>query len=286
MRVCAITMAHNERFHLPIWVAHYSRQVGRANLFVLDHGTTDESLELIAGLPSHFRIARDIHDNRQRLRLVRGIFAGLLAYYDAAIYSDADELLVADPGKYADLVEFCAKNPAPCHYALGLELWQLVQHELPIDFSHPILEQRKAVRFSNAMCKPLVGREPLKWNPGFHTCQHEPALSGELFLFHLKYMDRLLALERLAYTRSMAWSAAEVAKGWGKHQRRRDAKLDAEFLEVQDQALQTGLEAFDFSAHIDAIRAGASRGPQGLWTRRDKLPPTLAEVPARFRHVF
>ena len=55
--LAAVTMVHNEPDFLPIWAAHYARQVGEAHCYVIDHGST-EGLEQLAAMRHVMRLPR------------------------------------------------------------------------------------------------------------------------------------------------------------------------------------------------------------------------------------
>ena len=101
MRVAALTMMYNEPVWASVWARHYAREVGAENCFVLDHGSTDGST---AGLGVGVeRLSRSTLDEDARAALISDRVAGLLRRYDAVVHSDADELLVAEPGRFADV---------------------------------------------------------------------------------------------------------------------------------------------------------------------------------------
>ena len=111
-RLAAITMVRDERVMLPRWLAHYGRECGTEHLYVIDDNTTDGSTD---GLPcSVIRIPSwgDKHFEQTRMRMVSRIAAGLLEVYDAVLFADADEFLVADPERHDGLVDLLAKRPA------------------------------------------------------------------------------------------------------------------------------------------------------------------------------
>ena len=108
MRVAALTMVYNEPVWARVWVRHYARQVGAAHCLVLDHGSDDGST---AGLEVAVeRVRRSTLDEDARARLVSDCAAVLLRSYDAVVHTDADELLIADPLRYADLRAYAAAN--------------------------------------------------------------------------------------------------------------------------------------------------------------------------------
>ena len=214
MSVACVTMVYNEPEYLPLWVEHYSKEVGRQNLYIVDHSSTDRSLDAYRDL-SIIRVPRSVQNDKQRTKFLSGFCSSLLEYYQSVIYTDCDEILVADPDKYDSLHSFCFANKNhPAITAVGLNVTHVVDEERDIDLQRPLTEQRKYVRFVSPMCKPCVIHEPVNWSPGFHSCEHH-AVFKDLYMFHLRYFDLNLGLDRLERTRSMGW----VSETAGRHQR-------------------------------------------------------------------
>ncbi len=205
-------MAYNEALFLPIWVRHYAGQLGAVHCTVVDHGCTDAPGVNVLRLP------RSPHDDERRARFVGGIVAALLEYYDWVIVTDVDELLVADPARFANLPAFCADVASDVVTAIGLDVQHVPVLEAGFDARRRVGEQRGWVRFTSAMCKPALTRRPVRWAPGFHSADMTPQFS-HLYMFHLRWFDRAAGLARLAKTRSMAWAALDA----GEHQRVDDA---------------------------------------------------------------
>lgn len=210
-----VTMVYNETDNLPIWCRHYVAQVGAPSCYVIDHGSDDGSTEKL-GTINCIRIPRSPQDDEKRTYAIGQLCASLLAWYDSVIYVDADELLVADPHAYPSLVAFAEANTAPVVTAIGLDVIHRPNHEKALDFSSPVSFQRHHVRFSSAMCKPVLIRQPVTWAPGFHCCAEAPPnLDSPLFLFHTRYADLPSGVARLQRTRNQPWSTPEA----GQHQR-------------------------------------------------------------------
>jgi hypothetical protein len=205
-------MAYNEAALLPIWAKHYARQVGADHCYVIDHGST-QPLALPAGI-NVLRLPRSPHDDQRRAGFVGKFTASLLDYYDWVIHTDVDELVLADPLQYDNLPAFCAATRQSTVCAIGLDIQQVPALEPTLDPTRPIGAQRGWVRFTSAMCKPVLTRVPLVWAPGFH-CADQQLGFGQLFLFHLHWADRALGIERLGKTRTMPWADL----GFGGHQR-------------------------------------------------------------------
>ncbi len=217
--VAAVTMVYNEPEWLPVWLRYYADQLGAAHCYVVDHGSDDGSTVDLAGA-NHIRLPRSPHDDTRRAAFISGLCGALLGYYDNVLYTDVDEIAVAATG----LAAFAAQCPPVCT-AIGLNVMQ-AEGEPAIDLHQKIGAQRRYAAFSSALCKPVLIRQPVSWAPGFHCVADAPPVFDALYLFHLRYCDRAIALARLARTRAMPW--AEQAGG--AHQR----VDDAHFIDMLD----------------------------------------------------
>ena len=214
MRIAAFTMVHNEADFLPLWISHYGREIGVENLYCVDHGSDDGSTDGIGISVTRFPRRRDF-DAAVRSFLIANFQASLLRSHDAVIFSDADEFLVADPAKYAGLRDAIAASDAPVLRAMGLDVLHRPAEEPALDMARPVLAQRRHVKFAKYYCKTLVGRTPLRWEPGFHACSVYAEPQPGLFLFHLKYADRDIFARSLAKRRAVTRSARDLDKGYG-----------------------------------------------------------------------
>lgn len=130
MRLAALTMAYNEPVWAGVWARFYSRQVGAANCFLLDHGSDDGSTE---ELEVHVeRLPRSALDENARAATVSAVTAELLRVYDAVVHADVDELVLADPSRYGDLVAFAEAVPDLVVTAAGLDVQHLPAEEPPL----------------------------------------------------------------------------------------------------------------------------------------------------------
>ena len=153
-------------------------------------------------------------DDVRRANIVSDIANALLHSYDFVIYSDCDEILVADPIKFASLGDFCAKFHGPCSAGIGSNLVHNIKCESPLEAAEGVLIQRSHVQFVSPMCKPLLIRERVSWGAGFHSANFPLDFSG-LFLFHLRWVDLGECLKRLAITRKINFNNPNE----GAHQR-------------------------------------------------------------------
>ncbi|QDH23943.1 glycosyltransferase family 2 protein [Neokomagataea tanensis] len=210
-----VTMVYNEPDHLPKWCNHYGRQVGPEACYIVDHGTNDGSTDGLSGF-NLLKIPRSPQDDEKRTDFINQFCASLLSWYESVIYVDVDELLVADPAQYSSLTDFSKKNHHPVVTAIGVDVIHRPSFENALNDEYSLFEQRRHVRFSSAMCKPVLIRQPITWAPGFH-CYSEgaPSFGDPLFLFHTRYADLNRGLKRLQRTRTQAWCSEQA----GQHQR-------------------------------------------------------------------
>ena len=279
-KVAAVTMAYNERTYLPFWTRHYARQVGADHCYVIDHGST-ERLELPPGV-NVLRLPRSPHDDPRRALFISSFVEGLLEYYDWVIHTDADEIVLADPQRHANLPAFCADAEMDTVTTIGFDVQHVPGAEPPLT-TGALGEQRRWVRFTSAMCKPVLTRRPLVWSAGFH-CADAPLAFSTLYLFHLHWADHESGLDRLAKTRNMPWGD----EAFGAHQRIGNSQWTAIF---------NGMAAFE--RHED-VAFDPTRAPLATWLDRTRSSTAgrehdaytldlhvnaaeLWEIPARFR---
>jgi hypothetical protein len=97
MRVAAITVARDEATMLPVWIRYYGGQLGMENLYVFDDNSVDGSTDDLPCDVIRIPPVRDGKFESTRMRLVSGFADALLAVYDAVLFCDVDEFVVADP---------------------------------------------------------------------------------------------------------------------------------------------------------------------------------------------
>lgn len=278
--VAVITMVHNESFFLPKWINYYGKNFSRQCLYVVDHGTEDGSTDDLADI-NLMRLPRTDFDDEQRVKFICKLAEALLAYYDVVIYTDCDEFLVPDPDHFVDLADYCNKMEQNTVYAVGVDVRQLLDIESSIDPNLSILGQRRFCRFKLSMCKPLITRVPIHWNPGFHTCNSKPGLDSRLIMFHMKYIDLDMSINRLSYTRNMAWSEKAIKKNQGSHQRRSDQELIKNFT-VDKKSFKSGPKPFEFSQEVDEIENSAYSNSKGMYIKNIQDSNKYMEIPNRF----
>jgi hypothetical protein len=192
--LAAVTMCYDEPQLLPLWLAYYSRQVGAANCYVLDDGSDDGSTDDL-GAVSVVRFPRLEHDNARVSLQVGKFCASLLTIYERVIYADTDEFIVADPGIYGGLVDFCERAQPGVVTMFGVDVLHDLDNEPALDMSAPILGQRRWCRPNGFLCKPSLVNREVSWWTGFHGYDGG-AVFDDIYLFHLANADRELIIER------------------------------------------------------------------------------------------
>ena len=279
-RLAAVTMVYNEDFFLPLWLRHYAAQVGAANCYVVDHGSDDGSTGALGGATA-IRLARSPHDDAGRAVAIARLCAGLLDRYEGVLYTDVDELVLADPACHADLPAFLGASSAPVSHAVGLNVMQMAEEPV-LDPGRDPLAQRRYAAFSSALCKPVLIRRPVVWSPGFH-CADAPLSFGGLYLFHLRYCDRDQALRRLARTRAMPWAD----DGAGAHQRVEDGaflEMFGNFQRMQRRdEVALAIEAAPLADWLRAVRDSQAGREHDTYTIDLQINAyELWPIPARF----
>lgn len=278
VRVCALTNVFNEAVNLPIWLRYYGTHVGQGNLIILDHGSNDGSTRDL-GTASVVHLPRTPFNDVQRAALVSAFATGLLQFYDAVIYSDCDEILVADPAEFSGLLDFVARMTGPAATAIGLNLKQNLASEDSLITDQGILKQRSLVQFVSPMCKTLVIKKPPSWAGGFHSSNFEPAF-GDLYLFHLRDVDLARSLQRLTITRGVEFADPQH----GMHHRSTADAYIKRFLPV---ATAPVTDSWDFSADTQAYRERMVHSHTNRWYIPEHWhSATHVRVPKRFRDLF
>jgi len=255
MLIAAITFVFNESINLPIWLRHYGASVGEENLFIVDHGSNDGSVDQV-GMANVIRLPKREFDEVNRVGFIRKFHESLLKFYDAVIYTDCDEMLIADPAVYRNLRHYLESMAVDYVNALGVDVVHMIQLEPPMNLARPILAQRRFGRFQSGLCKALIARSPVAWIPGFHCCDKPPIFDRNLFMFHLKLMDFNIALNRHKLNSENNWSQRAIDSRHGAHHRY-DQQIFVQqfFLDPINLYSRNQVGDFEFERELEKIKA-------------------------------
>jgi hypothetical protein len=229
-RRAAFTIVQNEPVMLPVWLAYYGRYFDADDLYVLDHDSSDGST---VGLEARCRVVpvhrQACYDHHWLKSTVEGFQAFLLRSYEAVLYAEVDELVVADPLRHAGLDAYIDRLARPAARCAG---FNVVHHpdEPPLQFDAPLLAQRRYWHASLEYSKRLLSRIPLRWSDGFHLEFNAPddPPDPELMLVHLHRVDYDACLARHRASAARDWNVADVLRDSGWQNRIAD---DGEFEE-------------------------------------------------------
>lgn len=205
----ACTSVHNEKVMLPIWLSYFSRYFDE--LWVLTHNVKDEWM---ADIRSKYKFKEreinygEVFTQNNQDYYVSQFYDDMSKTHDYILYTDVDELVVADPEKYpGGLGEFIDKADKHHYYCNGYEIYHNKGEEPALDLTKPLLRQRKYWAYSRSYCKPLLAKERLPWILGFHQLNKdntwdlvEKQITKDLYLLHLNRMDWYLAKDRWHYS--------------------------------------------------------------------------------------
>lgn len=216
-RRAVVTIVHDEPVFLPIWLGYYGRFFAPADIYVLDHETTDGSTDRdgFVRIPVH----HDSVDHTWMVEQLQGLQHALLDSYDVVLVTDVDEIVAPVPewgtlGDYLDRFDEGWVNP------LGYELLHLPDREPPLDLGRPILDQRGFWYQNDAYSKAALATEPMTWLPGLHgRADRKLAVDPDLRLVHLHRMDHDLCLARHRTRARRPWAPHDRREGWAAHNR-------------------------------------------------------------------
>jgi hypothetical protein len=189
--VAVLTVARDEKVMLPRWIDHYGREFGTDHLIVFDDNSSDGSTD---DLPCTVHRIPGFPPGKfegSRMRLVSGVARGLLETYDVVMFTDVDELIVADPARHDGLLDLLRARPdAQVLAPLALNVVHHAASEAPLDPDLPVAGQRHFAVFAPVMCKPAIKRVPDNWAIASHGVRHPYSVDPDLFMLHLKFADR------------------------------------------------------------------------------------------------
>lgn len=281
-RVAVIVTVYNEATFLPIWLTYYGLNFGLANLFVIDDGSTDGSTDNL-GPVNVIKIEQAEIDQDRRARDVSFFHNELLKHYDAAIYTDVDELLVVDPMLGLGLRDYIRRTRLDHFNALGLNVMQDPEGEADYSSEAGLFEQRKFVQFERGYCKQLIHKKPVFWGVGFHVSTAPVAMAAALYLFHLRTLDIATSISRINGRNKLAWSQRSLSKNLGWHNRLAEQDYLNKYY-VFDQARFAAAEpASRFNAMMVAIAGRVQSDPTAFDGRFADLERPILTLPDRFR---
>lgn len=188
-------MARNDEFFLNRWVQYYGSLFGEENLYIYLDGL-DQQPPKEAGNANVQLVEKQgikvVVAEKMRLNFLSDRAAELFQKgYDLVIGCDSDEFLIIDEKIGKSLPEYLSSLKIKSSVsALGLDVGQHLQEELPLDRTKPILQQRNYALINSRFTKTIIIAKPVRWGRGFHRVRgHNFQIDRNLYLLHLGNVD-------------------------------------------------------------------------------------------------
>lgn len=217
-RFCCITMVKDEELFIEQWATHYARELPGCGLIIVDHGSTPPVVETIARLGLTTRVSVIAmpsfpFDDRTKSAILSSLAGAALCGYETVITSD--EILIPMPSTAATpLSDLLDGETATFVAPTGVEFIHNADVEKDFDFSQPLLQQRRFVRFHSAYSKPAIWRSnSATFGSGQHHLSEPYVFTSKIALAHLKYVDVKVARNRQAHRSDFQYSNRQLAQG-------------------------------------------------------------------------
>lgn len=282
-RAFAITMVYQDDFFLDIWYRYYGAQLGHENLYIVAHGA-QPSIAVIAPRANIITIPREDLDNIERRRwIMLSHFAGaLLTQYYCGVVTDVDEMVVVDPLSGKNLFEFITEfDNRDALFPMGMELFQMLGQDQPLDPEKPILHQRRNAFFTHNYTKANIIYRFAQFINGAHGIYTPNAEIAEgLLMLHLKYCNSEQILARRSIRQQIVEDTGAFGKGsaWVR-------ESGADFTRLLRKMAARKLVNFDEARNGFRQKIGFIPKADRARTKR-VFTSTRFELPERFIDMF
>lgn len=189
------TFAKDETVLLPIWLKYYSKLFD--HVLVINHESDVTELHKQYDFEERPITNSAYHNQSWIVPLICEQQKALLEKYTIVVYAEADEFFIANPYKYKDLKEYLEHMNVDYVHAKGYEPVQIKNEDKAIDWTKPLLAQRRYWIRYKAYDKPNIGRVPIDWGEGFHCLKGKdlyerdikPYMDEDLYLIHVPRID-------------------------------------------------------------------------------------------------
>jgi hypothetical protein len=175
-RYAVITMTHNGGDFVPVWLNYYRKYFRDEDIYIIDHLSDDGSITKeirerhnIIQVPFHGLAKGDFINQHVQFLHKKLEQTGKYRYI---IYGDIDEIVIADPNYFRDIVDYL-DHMTDDHITPGTRSPIHMPDEDEIDLTKPILSQRKIWFSEENFDKPCINKTTPFWVIGFHF-QYDP----------------------------------------------------------------------------------------------------------------
>jgi len=231
----AFTIVQNEPRYLPVWVHYYKSHFDGADLYILDHDSTEVTTSTLLYrerekygfnvVPVHRCFSFDHNWMRNTVQAFQKF---LLQSYDMVLFAEVDEIIAPDPFEFpGGLKDYLKKVDGKSWQVIRMVGHEIIHNERggepPIEWmKYPLLAQRSFWADSLLYSKPTLTRVPVNYHLGFHDGYDLMPMRNDLpklHLLHLHRIDYAYALERHQNNLKRNWSQHDVRIGAGYHNR-------------------------------------------------------------------
>lgn len=231
MRLAVITIIKDEDIFLPVWYNYYKKQVPETDIFIYDN---DSKIKI----PGEYKNFIPIHsgfefDHIWLRQTLYKIMAYQLLFYDYVLCVDADEIVIPDPRKYKNIVDYVNKNKGKeTIYSTGYEVFGK-KADTPINFNTALFAQRHYWTKLKNFFKPVISSIPIKKMYSDYHC--ESVADPELYLAHLNRIDYATSYNKYNREKSYKWNPEDLKKtdGW-QHRISNDSAFDEYYLQIKN----------------------------------------------------
>lgn len=225
MRLACFTIAQDEDLGLHLWLEHYKRYAPTADLYVLDHESKGSYALALRELAAEYGANvvpvynATSFDYGWLVETVRNFQQFLLSSYQWVCFSEIDELVWFTPGTIEDCVR---KSHTYFVRTTGMNIVHKRDEESDINWSVPVLQQRKYWYQSERYSKICLAARPAHYGYGFHTAHNVPSAlqpPPELLLLHLHQADFKTTLRRHQNNAGKFWAPEFRKHALSVHQR-------------------------------------------------------------------
>ena len=210
-------MTHNEAFFLRPWCNYYCAAFQPDNVYLLDHGSTDDSIAAACARHPGVHVEAvenaKVHDHGWMRDTIKAKQTELLQDYEVVVYAETDEFLVAaGPEGLVGLLESFRTDPG--RMSIRATAWHPIHQFLlgepdlkPVE-GQSLLEDRASMWRLPGYDKTPVTKVPLEYGLGFHQVVGSDAeASPALVLLHAWMIDLTMFREKRMLTLSDAQQA-------------------------------------------------------------------------------
>lgn len=212
------TIVQNDTTFTKRWVDYHSDFFDA--VFILDHDSVGDATEMLEHIKQQASVVQ-VHypysyDAAWMARTVRHFHAFLLQSFDTVCFTAVDEFLVPrGGGSLGDWLKSFRASAEGAARADGYEVVHYKGQEPPLDWDASLLLPQRRMWYSCRMySKPVAGKQPIFWMPGFSDATNVPAaIDVGLLLIHLHRIDYDECLRKHREVRAREWLPAAKIRG-------------------------------------------------------------------------